>query len=72
VRSITSMFDPSEQPHPLLCGMATTPSTLGNRALSKIVNSATVAICTASCAAHMLVGTISTQLRMPTRPSGRR
>ena len=50
VRSITSMFEPSEQPHPLLWGIATTPSTLGYFALSKIVNSATVAICTASWA----------------------
>ena len=69
---MTSMLEPSEQPHPLLWGMAVTPSTLGYFALSKSVNSATVAICTASCAAHMLVGTIRIQLRMPTRPSGRR
>ena len=66
------MFEPSEQPHPLLCGIATTPSTLGNFSRVYWVNSAIVAICCDSWLAHMLVGTMSTKLRVPTRPSGRR
>ena len=66
------MFDPSEQPQPLLCGMAATPSTFGNFAREYSENSASIAICCDSWLAHMLVGTTSTMLRDPTRPSARR
>ena len=66
------MFDPSEQPQPLLCGIATTPSTLGKRSRLWSVNSAIVAICCDSWLAHMLVGTMSRKFRVPARPSARR
>jgi hypothetical protein len=41
------MLEPSEQPQPRLCGMATMPSTCGYFSREKIVYSLIVAICLA-------------------------
>ena len=66
------MFEPSEHPQPLLCGMATTPSTFGNFSREYCVNSAIIAICCDSWLAHMLVGTIEHEVARADAAVGRR